>query len=369
MIERSLLAPPIPFAPSVETADPGEAETHQALNEVFAGIVTATHEDLGKAERGVHAKSHALLSGELRVEDDLWPELAQGIFAEPGRTYPALIRLSSIAGDPLPDQVQLPRGFALKILGVDGERLPDAEGDVTQDFLFANGPAFGIADAESFLGQLKLLETTTDRVEWAKKALSGVLGPVEKFLEMLGTGSTTLMKLGGYPRRHPLGDRYFTQVPIRFGDYVAKLDLVPASPGFQALAGVELDYAGRADALREEVDRTIRGEGGAFSLRAQLRRNAETDPVEDASVAWPEDDNPYLPVATLTIPAQPGWTAERSRRVDDATSFHPWHGIAAHRPLGNIMRARRAAYPLSAKLRTRLNGCPLHEPKAMPELD
>ena len=34
--------------------DPGEAETHRALNEVFAGIVTATHEDLGKAERGVH---------------------------------------------------------------------------------------------------------------------------------------------------------------------------------------------------------------------------------------------------------------------------------------------------------------------------
>ena len=369
MIEPSLLASPIPYDPAVETIAPDEAETHAQLKQAFDGIITATHEDLGKAERGVHAKSHALLQGELKVHAGLSPELAQGVFAEPGRVYPTLIRISSIAGDPLPDQVRLPRGFAIKLLGVSGERLPDSEGDTTQDFLMANGTTFGSADAEAFLKQLRVVGLTTDRLEWAKKALSGVLGPVEHFLEALGTGSATLMKLGGYPKRHPLGDRYGSQVPIRYGDYIAKLDLVPGSANFRALSDIELDYDGRENALREEVDKTLRGEGGAFTLRVQLRRDEVANPIEDAATAWPEDDNPYLPVATLEIPAQPGWTQARAKLLDDETSFHPWHGVAAHRPLGNIMRARRVAYPFSAELRTRLNGCPLHEPSTMPSLD
>ena len=32
-------------------------------------------------------------------------------------------------------------------------------------------------------------------------------------------------------------------------------------------------------------------------------------------------------------------------------SFSPWHALEDHRPLGNVMRARRVAYVHSAKLR------------------
>jgi hypothetical protein len=37
--------------------------------------------------------------------------------------YSAVLRLSSIPGDMLPDQVSTLRGCALKIIGVEGERL------------------------------------------------------------------------------------------------------------------------------------------------------------------------------------------------------------------------------------------------------
>lgn len=105
--------------------------------------------------RSVHAKSYALLEGELTVPDGLPAELAQGMFAQPG-TYPVVLRFSTNPGDILDDRVSAPRGLAVKVIGVDSARLPGSEGAVTQDFVVANGPAFVALDAKTFLGSLKL---------------------------------------------------------------------------------------------------------------------------------------------------------------------------------------------------------------------
>ena len=42
--------------------------------------------------------------------------------------------------------------------------------------------------------------------------------------------------------------------------------------------------------------------------------------------------------------------------------FSPWHGIAAHRPLGAIMRVRKAVYEASSGFRAKANGVILEEP-------
>ena len=57
-----------------------------------------------------------------------------------------------------------------------------------------------------------------------------------------------------------------------------------------------------------------------------------------------------------------------STRTEDALSFSIWHGLAAHQPLGNINRARREPYRLSAEFRGQTNGCPMHEPKILAEV-
>jgi hypothetical protein len=43
-------------------------------------------------------------------------------------------------------------------------------------------------------------------------------------------------------------------------------------------------------------------------------------------------------------------TSEQSEKID-RLSFSPWHATEDHRPLGNVMRARRVAYEASAELR------------------
>ncbi|GJE34419.1 hypothetical protein LDDCCGHA_4630 [Methylobacterium oxalidis] len=42
--------------------------------------------------------------------------------------------------------------------------------------------------------------------------------------------------------------------------------------------------------------------------------------------------------------------------------FSVFTGLAAHRPLGNINRARKAPYRHSPTFRQRFDGCPIHEP-------
>ena len=74
------------------------------------------------AIRDAHAKSHGILYGELTVLPDLPEHLRQGIFAEPGRKYPIVARLSTTSGMIRSDQVRGVRGLGLKVIGVTGDR-------------------------------------------------------------------------------------------------------------------------------------------------------------------------------------------------------------------------------------------------------
>ena len=57
-----------------------------------------------------------------------------------------------------------------------------------------------------------------------------------------------------------------------------------------------------------------------------------------------------------------------TEHVDDALSFSPWHGLAAHQPLGGVNRVRRDTYDFSADFRGAFNGCPMHEPRVLADL-
>src|ERR1700720_150659 len=165
---------PLRYDPSFEVIAPDEETTNRQITETMRSISQKTFDDTGHANRAVHAKAHALLTGEMKVLNGLPPIFAQGIFAA-SRTYPIVLRFSTTPGDILDDSVSLPRGLALKVIGVEGERLAGSEGMSTQDFLMINAPAFGAPDAKSFLSVLKLVAATTDRGEGLKKGLSAVL--------------------------------------------------------------------------------------------------------------------------------------------------------------------------------------------------
>ena len=71
------LADPVRYSPAVEEIGPDEGETIQGLQETF-------------------------------------DTMAQGLFARPGE-HAATLRISTNAGDILPDAISLPRGLALKV--------------------------------------------------------------------------------------------------------------------------------------------------------------------------------------------------------------------------------------------------------------
>ncbi|WP_369930481.1 catalase family protein [Xanthomonas sp. NCPPB 2632] len=363
----SLTPPPILFDESLEHVGPDEAETAEQLIETLTRINETTLEHEKHAYRSVHAKSHGLLTGELVVPDGLPIELAQGIFRKAGR-YPLVMRLSTVPGDILDDSVSTPRGMSIKIIGVEGDRLPGSEGDATQDFVMVNGPAFGAPTAKKFAGTLKLVAATTDRAEGAKKVISAVFRGTERLIEAFGGKSSTLLALGGQPETNPLGDTYYSQAPIRFGDYVVKVSVAPHSPNLTALTGAELNVNGKPDGLRDAMVEHFAREGGEWDVRVQFCTDSESMPIEDASVAWSEEKSPYIDVARIVLQPQSAWDEARKQAIDDGLSFSPWHGVTAHRPLGSVMRARRVAYSVMAKFRAHHNGLAISEPTSLDDL-
>lgn len=359
------MSAPIRFSPAVEQPEPDEAETIAALEEQFKIILDTTSRDYGHGVRSVHAKGHGIARGTLRVAEGLPSELAQGMFAHAG-SYEAILRLSTNAGDILDDSISLPRGLALKVMGVEGKRLPGAEGD-TQDFVMVNGPAFAAPTPKAFLANLKLLAKTTDKAEGAKKALSALFRGAEAVLEAVGGESAFLQTLGGAKPVHPLGATYYSQTPFRYGDYVAKFSLVPISV-IKDYADETVNATGRPDAIREAVNELLGSQGGTWELRVQLCTDLEMMPIENPTIVWDEGESPFRSVATLTVEPQPAWERGVSEKTEDALSFSPWHGLAAHEPLGGINRARRSPYKYSADYRGRVNGCPIHEPAALADL-
>lgn len=353
-------SPPLPYSLDIETLQDDEDETLASINASFDKILQTTHEDYGRAVRAVHAKAHAILEGSFQVAGALPRELAQGLFASPG-DYRAYLRISTNPGDILDDAVALPRGVALKVIGVEGERLPGAEGR-TQDFVMVNGPVFTAPDARKFARSLKMLAATTDRAESVKVAASKVLRAVNAALGTIGLESTLLAGLGGAPQVDPLGETYFSVTPFRYGEYVAKFRLRPVGLALTELAGKKVMTKGHPNAIRETVREDMAGIDAEWAFEVQLRRDANRQPIEDASVEWKEDEAPFVEVARLRAPRQDSWDADRVRAVDENMRFSVWTGLASHRPLGGINRARRGAYQHSADFRTAANGCPMHEP-------
>ena len=358
---------PLLYDPSFETIEADEADTAAQLVATMRTISETTHKDSGHAERSVHAKSHGILNGNLRVLAGLPAAYAQGVFAE-ARTYPLVMRFSTNPGDVLDDSVSAPRGLAIKIVGVEGERLPTSAGETTQDFVLANAPAFSAPNAAGFLKAVRLLAKTTDTPQILKKALSATLRTVEAAVESVGGKSATLISLGGQPLTHILGESFYSAAPLLHGLYMAKIAVVPVSANLTALIGEKVKVYGKPNALREGVIAFFATETAEWEVRVQRCTDLLAMPIEDATVVWPEDQSPYVPVARIVVTPQSAWSEPRVKAVDDGFSFSPWHGLSAHRPLGNVMRARRVAYEQLSAVRSQLNGCPLHEPRTLADL-
>ena len=357
----------VPYREDIETIAPYETDTFAKIVEVMTKGQNITREKYGTAVRISHAKAHGLLKGTLTVNEGLPPELAQGLFAKQG-VYPVVVRLATAPGELLDDsKVSTDRGMAFKVFNVEGPKLPPFEDISTQDFVSDTTKQFFCSGVKAFLQNFKPnAEIATHLSDTTKGIVSNVTRVANAALNTVGINSE---KLGffGHEKKHPMAEEYYSQTPFRYGDHVAKLGVVPATPGLQELEALPFDPQ-TPDALREATVEFFRTHPVEFDVVVQLNTDLEKMPIEDAQAPWSEEESPYRPVAKISIPAQNAFDPARANIVDGNFSFSPAHTLLAHRPLGGINRARLVAYTALSNLRRQENKRPVAEPTGIEQL-
>ena len=122
------------------------------------------------------------------------------------------------------------------MFGVEGENL-DGHDAPTQDFVLASGTTFPAGTAAGFLSQAKKKGLTVPMPEGVKSAASSIARNINKVLNEVGAGPSSMLDFYGHPFSHAFDETYFSQCPLRFGDHVAKLGAFPATPAQEALVG------------------------------------------------------------------------------------------------------------------------------------
>ena len=318
-----------------ETVPASEAQAIAAITGAIEARVRVAART-APARRDAHPKAHGCVEAEFRVLDGLPPHLRKGLFAQP-RSYQAWIRFSNGSGTPQEDSVGDGRGMAVKVTGVEQSR------SGTQDFIMINNPAFFVRDAADYVAfnasdnplRFFLPGLNPLHFRWHELAIARSI-----------TGRTVL---------NPLAIQYWSMTPYLFGDGPCKFSARPIGPPPAFADDTEADF------LHDNLVRSLEAADAAFDFCIQLRTKPEAMPVEDPTIEWPEADAPFTPVARIIIRRQVFDTPERAVFAENL-SFTPWHGLAAHRPLGGINRVRRTVYETISRLRHDLNGTPRGEP-------
>ena len=300
----------------------------------------------GQTRRDAHPKTLACLQAEFKVEPNIPAALKVGIFAAP-QTYPAWIRISSSSGKIQSDKAKDVRGFAIKIMGVEGERFErQNEEKETQDFILMSYPVMPLGTVELFHDAVYYSIKWSPMVFFSRLVLSGnfhILNELRKARQNQAS---------------PLDIRYWSTTPYLCGpDHCVKYSLVPTSHLKSSLPALLTD-----DYLTENMEKHLAAGEASFDFMVQLQKDPGRMLVEDAGVEWSEDESPFIKVATIRIPAQVFRTGEREDLAEDL-SFSPAHSLMAHRPIGGVNRARVEIYRTLSEFRHKQNNKSLGEPR------
>ena len=341
-----------------ERAEPGEADTHQLMAETITDYLNRRYaEGRRPAMRDAHAKAHGCVHALFEVDANLPPELRHGVFI-PGKQYPAWVRFSNSASEINPDKDKDARGMAIKLTGVEGEKiLPEEQGAKTQDFIMISHPVFFVDSPKQYLAMLKGFH---EKIIFEKTNMFNRLAAASH----LGLDNIRLaLKIGSKRIGNPVYQQYWSMTPYRLGSgrdrkaskFFAKpcTDDRPAAPGF--FSRPDPAY------LQQTLAATLTTGDACFNFYLQIFKDFKSTPIEQSTVEWKEADAPPVRVARIAIPAQKFDSPEQMTFCENL-SYTPWHALPDHQPLGAVNRARRVVYTATSKARHGLNSASRAEP-------
>ncbi|WP_433226085.1 peroxidase family protein [Actinomadura formosensis] len=287
-------------------------------------------------ERAFHAKAIlGIENARLTFRPDLPDDLRAG-FAQPGADYPVIVRLSNAAGARQPDFTPDLRGAALRI---------QVGPDEAHDLLMTNYPVSHARNAREFV-------SFAQAMAGADTNLRKAVGLFVKLPAAVGWSTATRMRRNVTAgTRHKVRslalETYWSRGAILWGEAgPVRFRLRPAAGAPAAPPPSQTD----PDYLTHEISARLAGSDIVFELAVQRYVDPARTPIEDGAADWADEDAPAVPVATLTIPRQDLDTAE-ARTIAagvDGIAFDPWNTTDEFRPLGNMNRARKAAYEASS---------------------
>ena len=287
--------------------------------------------------RAAHPKAHGLVKAEFVINDEVPQHLRHGIFATPGRRFPAWVRFSNAGALPAADKEKDLRGCAIKLMGVEGEKLLPSE-QFTQDLLLQSSNRFIVSTPEEF----------ADFSKWIVKGK-----PMAYFLShprYMVAGLRAIAKA-----KNPLAITYWSAVPFALGENLAVKYVLSPNDALTEEIGTG------PTAMREVMAKTLEARRVTFDFKVQEFLDEGSTPIDDAWHVWDEEEALPVSLASLHIPRQSFATVERDR-FGESMAFNPWHTLSAHKPLGSMNRVRGALYAALSELRRSENHVSMVEP-------
>ncbi|NNG64239.1 catalase, partial [Pseudomonas fragi] len=258
----------------------GEAAMTQDTIRTAIKIVDQ-HRENTRYLRDAHAKAHGCVKAQVQVLDDLEPALRQGVFATPGHTWQAVMRLSNGNAYPQFDSIRDARGMAIKLQDVPGAQLlPGQQGRAEQDFVMFNHANFFVSDVAEYRQNIAAQAD-------GQKAMAFFPSwdPRSWQVRHLFIALATLAPAPASPTQ----TTYFSVSPYKFGSANAKYRVAPDPDSCPAYTLAEQNQK-LPNFLRNALSQQLSTDRvpACFVLQIQRQNANRFMPIEDTSIEWKE---------------------------------------------------------------------------------
>ena len=334
---RASAAPP-PSSPIVDDTSSAQAAAHyESVGTDEAALFKRLEGRLRNVQRRqsdptarvLHGKEHACRAVAFLPHKSRPAWTRQGFFAVDAPST-GVVRLSSAGGAGTDDRDKGFHGVALKFTSQPGPRLEhDATTPQAQDFLFTNKPRGTAPDIDTFVDLLE----------------AGAEGKMAGFALRHPKTIALLAAARGVPTSLAT-ESYWSGAAFLMGVDAVRFKLAPceAEPP-------PSHHDDDADFLGAEFAARVESADVCYVLYAQRFVDDNTTPIEHGTALWDESEAPLTPLGRVVVVGGPD--AAPDPPSCEGLSFSPWHAHPAHRPLGQLNRARRVLYRTSAAPRRR----------------